>query len=383
MVLASSFVLSACDFKKSDPINLAVRANPEPTSQGRPEDQLITFSHLQKTAFVSCKGCHSNPEKTVLRTHAEYLSKLDDVVLAIHEERMPPFKKKPEYKPLTNCEKAMLEKWVELGAPETTEVKVYDLAVCNPTEPPPVVVEPPPVEPPPINEDELISFATLQKTALVSCKDCHSKTSNPTKKPLLTTAEHYKARISDVVNEINNETMPPTEEGYLLLTKCEKAMLTKWIELGAPEISEFKITDLEACRPAKPPPVVVEPQPEEQLVTFDYLVKTAFVSCAECHTKTKNPNKKPLLTNLDEYKARIADVVMAVNANDMPYTDNGARLLNACEKAMMNKWVDAGAPAASTVKVSDIPECKNAPPPPAESEKPLLDLSLNNLLTEN
>lgn len=236
-------------------------------------------------------------------------------------------------------------------------------------------------------EEQLITFAHLQKTSLVSCKDCHSKTSNPNKKPLLITIDHYKARLDAVISEISTGSMPPVDDGYLPLTDCEKAMLEKWIELGTPETTNVKVYDLAVCNPNPPieppievpppateppaiqppvvePPVVVEPSPvepspvtEEQLVTFDYLVKTAFVSCAECHTVTKNPKKKPLLTNLEDYKARIVDVVTEIQNDDMPDTELGAMLLTACEKAMVYKWVDAGTPAETTIKVSEIPEC--------------------------
>ena len=84
LTLSSLFLFSSCDFKKSEPISLVDKLNPanqglggggtEPVDPNepevRPEDQLITFTYLKKTAFISCKSCHSkttNPKKRVPR----------------------------------------------------------------------------------------------------------------------------------------------------------------------------------------------------------------------------------------------------------------------------------------------------------------------------
>ena len=147
LILASSFMLSACDFKKSDPIALAEKTNPNPSGQSlRPEDQVISFGHLQKTVLITCKNCHAETQnekrKPLLLTIEHFKGRLADVAESISTDSMPPEEK--GYKPLTACEKAQLDKWVELGTPEVTTTKVYDLLECRPGGTPPPVVEPPP-----------------------------------------------------------------------------------------------------------------------------------------------------------------------------------------------------------------------------------------------
>jgi hypothetical protein len=357
---------------------------------------------LKKTSFVSCKDCHSktnNPKKKpLLVTIDDFKSRLTDVASEILTDSMPPTDE-GDYKSLNDCERAMLDAWVAAGTPTTTGVKVYDLEACRPidiqppvenppTEPPPVVEppeEPPPVENPTPVDEETITFALLQKTAFISCAECHSKTKNPQKKPLLTNLEQYQARLNDVQSEVNADDMPETDEGATLLTACEKAMMNKWIDLGAPSETGFKISDLQECKsptidnttqstsPAvqhltlqqtllnmlqKNEAVDSDFKLEDQLVTFDYLLTTSFVSCKECHSKTKNPKKKPLLTNMDEYIARLEDVKHAIQTDDMPKTSEGAALLTVCEKAMMNVWIDSGTPSETATKVLDIAECR-------------------------
>lgn len=55
----------------------------------------------------------------------------------------------------------------------------------------------------------------------------------------------------------------------------------------------------------------------------------------------------------------IDDVASEIADNSMPPTDEGLyQSLTSCERAMLDAWVAAGTPAATTVKVLDIAECK-------------------------
>lgn len=270
-LLAAS--LSGCDIKNSDSIELTAKPEGQRPAGGnnqpvleedekddpntRPEEQLVTFDFLKRTSLASCVRCHarsSNPdEKPFFRNRSEIIQHVDRVIGSIDEGSMPP--PQSTAKPLTTCERAMLEVWVKSGMPARTNVLVHSIEECKPQEPvdPPPTEPPPPepVEPPPVDPglpEDLITFDFLLKTSFVSCEGCHKTTKNPKRKPILLSIEDYRQHLDKVKSTVMSDEMPSTDSGDQLLTACEKAMMNKWIDQGAPDKTDTRRSELAECQ---------------------------------------------------------------------------------------------------------------------------------------
>jgi uncharacterized membrane protein len=92
-------------------------------------------------------------------------------------------------------------------------------------------------------DDVFISFATITKDVVSTCVKCH-KVDRPGK-PQLTTIANYIKEMATVLDEVNANEMPPA--GMAPLTACQKALLQKWYDLGAPETSNVNVKSLPEC----------------------------------------------------------------------------------------------------------------------------------------
>jgi cytochrome c553 len=216
-----------------------------------------------------------------------------------------------------------------------------------------------------------------QSFVLGVCLHCHDTggKGNPT----LNSIAAIKANLHDVVLDIDQDDMPKPDLGDKPLSACQKAVLHAWIDQGEPETSTIKISTLPACAnlassptgspvpvpvpgpvpvatPVPPPVATPAPVPPgvPQFVGDHVIQKVVLGVCLHCHDAG---GKQPQLNSIALIKSNIKNIVADVTADDMPSPRKGDKPLSACQKAILNKWVELQTPRTSTVSVASLPEC--------------------------
>lgn len=223
----------------------------------------ITFDLVKSSSLKTCQTCHS----AEMDTAEKVLVQRADILAEVQSEEMPP--RSRGFQPLTACEKAILETWIEDQIQGRTEIlRVKDLAACGGTDlespkPTPVPTPVPSPEPqpkpqpepepqpepipeplPPEDTDlgELeLSFANLKRVILEpKCLQCH--TAQTARRTILddlsvieaqgllaaTAADSLLYRVT--VPGLSNRPMPPRRPGLSPLTAAEVDYLKRWIE---------------------------------------------------------------------------------------------------------------------------------------------------------
>jgi nitrate reductase cytochrome c-type subunit len=91
-------------------------------------ENMIDFTFVQTKTAV-CLDCHSaGQERPELTTKQSLINKANDIMIEVFDESMPAQKK--GYAAFTACEKAALQKWFDLGSPDTSSTKVNSLPDC-------------------------------------------------------------------------------------------------------------------------------------------------------------------------------------------------------------------------------------------------------------
>ncbi len=211
-----------------------------------------------------------------------------------------------------------------------------------------------------VSLDAKVDFAFVSAQVKV-CLDCHS---SGQKQPELSSRQALIDNASDILFEVNSDSMPPKSKGYASFTACQKASLQKWFDLGAPNESSVNINTVAECavevvNPPIEPPVVTEPPVTEAMINFA-LIQTKMAVCLDCHSAGK---KKPELTSKQTFIDHADDILSEVLDESMPPKKKGYAAFTACEKAALQKWYDLGAPDDSTVEVNSLVECAIATPP--------------------
>ncbi|MBV2168365.1 MAG: hypothetical protein KUL82_06625, partial [Bdellovibrio sp.] len=132
------------------------------------ESALIDWNLMKSSVLSSCMSCHVGHSAPELGSLSSTQQNLNTVRTEIHANTMPPAKN--GYAPLSDCRKAILDSWIQQGAPETSTTRVGDLAACkgvadNPQESP----ENTPIEQMPLNYQTLMTKILQPK-----CLKCHS-----------------------------------------------------------------------------------------------------------------------------------------------------------------------------------------------------------------
>lgn len=145
-----------------------------------------------------------------------------------------------------------------------------------------------PNEPPPsqekgiISANSLVGYDLLDKTALNSCRDCHSGRVSPNLSDLGRVAQN----LPKILEEVEHDEMPRTELGYRPLTACEKSLLKRWSELGAPVQSNEKVSSVAECKDQVIAPPVTEAPLSQLAATYENLYNRVLRSkCASCHAE--------------------------------------------------------------------------------------------------
>ncbi|WP_295900589.1 c-type cytochrome [uncultured Bdellovibrio sp.] len=212
------------------------------TSDGLPKvgafqfaDQKVSFEVVASVSMRTCLECHATGNRS-MNTAEKVLAQKDSILGAVNKESMPP--RSSGYKPLTACEKQILETWIEDQTHNRIEVqKVKDLPAC-------AGLEAPKAKPKTDFKTLELSFENLKTEILApKCLSCH--TTETAKKTVLEDLEHINAKeliketaedsllYKIVVPGMYKRFMPPTRTGIAPLTADELDYLKRWIDSGA------------------------------------------------------------------------------------------------------------------------------------------------------
>ena len=232
--------------------------------------------------------------------------------------------------------------------------------------------------------DQQLTAVFIQKSVLATCVHCHYTGGQ---RPELTTIAMINDNWSDAISDIDQNDMPRPDKGDNPLNDCQKAILHRWADLGHPDSSQVTVGSIQACvngstsTPPVTPPVIV--LPPNTLVGEQVIQQHVLAVCVHCHGKG---GEMPDLTTLANIRTELGDIVLDVNSDDMPRPALGDRPLDACQKAILNKWVELKTPAVSQVTVASLPACTtsstdhppaNPPVTPAPPVGSLADAPVN------
>lgn len=199
-------------------------------------DKTVDFEVLKVTALNSCLNCHTTGSNS-MNTPEKFLALKTEILDSIQKATMPP--KSSGYKPLSECEKQILETWLDdQTQSRVPSRKVGELSKCSD-------VAPAKPKPPTDFAALELSFENLTKEILApKCLSCHTE-ENARKTVLesypLLSAQKLLAETADesmlykVTIGTAKRFMPPKNKGIDPLTDAEKDYLKRWIEAGAPE----------------------------------------------------------------------------------------------------------------------------------------------------
>jgi len=372
--LLTSLFLMSCQYSRTT--QKGGGTDDDNTNNKLNSDAFLTIDLVKSYALNSCTQCHSGKKEPFLGTDQDLRSNMSDIQSEINDNHMPP------KKPLNDCQKAIVNKWADLGTPDTSNVKISDLDACKDvtdiTNPPvtnpvasgtpivsgtvpvlplppvsstPIVSGTPPVSAPVvISENAILNVDLIQGQVLSSCVKCHA----PFKKePTLVTIEEIRQNITDIQDDVNGNHMPPKKP----LTDCQKALLNKWIELGTPDSSDIKAGQIPACHNTG----TVQPPADQINVTPISLMPLNFQNvyqqvlskkCSACH----GPKGEAEYMSFESIQdimvgdtywmkpGKNSYVVLIMKAQTMPPDGSGYDKVTDEEADFVARWIDAGMP---------------------------------------
>ena len=189
----------------------------------------------------------------------------------------------------------------------------------------------------------------MHTSVLNQCVDCHSGETSPT----ITTLSETRQDIGEIWNQVSQGSMPPMQESYVPLTKCQLAALKKWIDLGMPETSPNTIAELPECLSDDTnTPIEKMPLNYETLKT-----KILGPRCVSCHCAGTTCDANTIL--FEPYQSLVSDpfpkwsapaatsrVLRSITRTDKfrmpPPTDSIP--LTTMEIDFITRWINAGKP---------------------------------------
>lgn len=190
----------------------------------------------------------------------------------------------------------------------------------------------------------VVSFELVKTTTLSSCTQCHSGNNEPT----IVTDSDIKEHILLIQNEINNDSMPPSNP----LTDCQKAIINKWIELGLPDKTDLKTASLSAC--AKPQPPEYDNTPIS-LLPLNYqnaYTKILQKKCVSCHRENGSEawlkfypySEIQKQSKFWKIPGASSKMVRLMGKGEMPPENSGIPPATDDEITFIINWIDAGMP---------------------------------------
>lgn len=233
ITISSFLILGSCNYH--------VLKDPGTSSQDTFSDTTtVSADVVQKSVLDTCLRCHSGSNAPALNTLDAIKANINKIQDEVTSNSMPPAD--AGYKPLSDCEKDILQEWVQKGMPDNSSKKVFDLAHCQSGVP-----QTPPKKP--ILEMPL-TYETLTTEVLQPrCLHCHNpKSDDPdakdialypfadlvAQKNMVIAADAANSKIYKYVVRTDDNRMPPPEDGAPL-TADQIEFIKRWINAGAPE----------------------------------------------------------------------------------------------------------------------------------------------------
>jgi uncharacterized membrane protein len=220
-----------------------ISRNQKPMILDSPETQKTAAELDYKTVNEvvlqpSCVGCHSKGSEAGgvnLETYENVYKHAPQIKLEVAGGLMPPSK------PLSSVQAKMLHDWIDAGAkekpgdeiqnpspvptplPEQPQPQPNPAPAPAPTPTPEPAPEPPPAE---------VTFTdVMNKVIKTNCLSCHAAATGNKGHVNLETYENVSANLSDLMEAVNEDRMPPKKG--IPLTAVQKQMLVSWFTQGA------------------------------------------------------------------------------------------------------------------------------------------------------
>lgn len=200
---------------------------------------LIDSKLIQTQVLNSCVSCHSGRTAPLVNSIDSIRAVKDRISTSVRNNSMPP--QSAGYAPLSDCRKAILQAWLDAGAPDTSSIQVSSLPACQHTGPGPIEPPLPPLADAPLNYDTLITRVVRPR-----CMNCH----NPDDKTEAAATlffpygeiagnRRWKAPgqtsgIVRIMRKTDDTRMPPPEDGPAL-SEEEISYIARWIDAGLPQ----------------------------------------------------------------------------------------------------------------------------------------------------
>ena len=233
-LVACMLLLFSCNYnvsKSGGDLNISLSA-----------DSPISYETISSYSLRTCMNCHSGQKNPDLSTLSGIRANIDKIKNAIEISKMPPAS--DGYGPLTQCQKDILQKWIDLGMPEVSNSTAAEVASCKSIGGPPPELTPILLMP--------LTYDTLRSRILgPKCLLCHVADSSDWEAALVPfspyadlvseSGKYWKAPAikSKVYKEITNKEdgMPPPDADPKIpsLTDDEVTFVQRWIDAGMPE----------------------------------------------------------------------------------------------------------------------------------------------------
>ncbi len=202
-------------------------------------DSEISYATLKNSTLRTCSSCHSGQKQPDIFDFPSTRSGLNKIITKITDGSMPP--QDQGYTALSTCEIKLFEKWVNLGAPESSPEKVSTIPECQSLAPPSPLI---PIELMPLTYETLVT-RFLQKKCLM----CHNPKGDDFDAteylfyPYEEIDNNIKwwtgpgetARIVRKINGQSENPMPPMDSNIEPATKEEVDFIIRWINAGRPQ----------------------------------------------------------------------------------------------------------------------------------------------------
>lgn len=195
----------------------------------------IDWTLMRDVVLVSCKDCHSGRQSPNLNGYSEMTSHISLVYDEVSTQGMPPVR--DGYTSLSACRIAAVKKWIDLGTPEVSNVKVATLPEC----PANINKGAVPIQDLPLSYDNLLKVVLQPK-----CITCHNSQDSSDAAFVLFypyselannpqwRAPGAKSKVVRMISRTDDARMPPPEVGGPLSPE-EIDYFIRWIDAGKPQ----------------------------------------------------------------------------------------------------------------------------------------------------
>lgn len=233
VILLYLICLCGCDYKI---LKSPGSSNTSLASDTLPGDRTIDWSLMRDSVLTSCMSCHSGTKPPQLSSRALVVGSIDKIWNEASSGAMPPAESgSPKLSP---CRIAVLKKWMEMGEPESSTVRVATVPECPQNSPREL-----PISQMPINYQTLLTRVLQPR-----CLGCHNPKDNTDAgvilfypyQELMNGAHRWLAPATEskviqlLTSSDPEKVMPPPESGSVLGQDYIQ-FVERWIDAGKPE----------------------------------------------------------------------------------------------------------------------------------------------------